>query len=71
MNIKDQTYIASFIIIVLNVILYKKEKLPSYTKKPLFQLIYLLCLLVILDYNNIIGFFIAMTYLIINKINNQ
>ena len=71
MNLKDQTYIASFIIILLNVLLYKKRKLPPYTKKPFFQLIFLLSLLVILDYNNIIGFFLAMTYLIINKINNQ
>jgi len=60
---KDIVYIVSFILIVINCIIYNKEKLPYYKNSILFKLIFLTCLTIMLHYNIYIGFFLSITYL--------
>ena len=64
---KDIIYIVSLLLIIINYILYNKTNLPLYIHHPIFKLIFMICLVVILEYNIYIGFFIAMSYLIINN----
>lgn len=64
---KDIIYIVSLLLIIINYILYNKTSLPVYIHHPIFKLIFMICLVVILEYNIYIGFFIAMSYLIINN----
>jgi hypothetical protein len=65
---KDIVYIVSFILIILNCIILNNNNRPFYTKHPLFHFIFMLCLVVILEYNIYIGFFVTVTYLNINSI---
>ena len=64
---KDIIYIVSLLLIIINYILYNKNNLPVYIHNPIFKLIFMTCLIIVLEYNIYIGFFIAMSYLIINK----
>jgi len=65
---KDIVYIVSFGLIIFNSIILNNKKIPFYTKHPLFHIIFMLCLVIILEYNIYIGFFVAVTYLNINSI---
>ena len=59
---KDIVYIVSFILIIINCIVYNKQKLPYYKNYVIFKFIFLSCLTIILHYNIYIGFFLGITY---------
>lgn len=66
----DIVYILCFIIVILNCIIFKKKTFPKYINAVEFKLIYLLSLLVIINYDLYIGTFLGITYLsIMTKIN--
>ena len=65
---KDIVYILSFILIIINCIIYNKQKLPNYTNSIIFKLLFVSCLTIVLHYNIYIGFFLGITY--VNIINN-
>lgn len=66
---KDIVYIVSLLLIIINYILYNKKTLPLYVDSPIFKIIFMICITLILEYNIYIGFFIVMSYLIINNHN--
>jgi len=63
---KDIVYILCFILIIINCIIYNKNNIPLYTKTPLFKLIFLLCILIIANYNLYIATFLSITFLNLN-----
>ena len=64
---KDLVYLISFILIIINTIIVNKKQLPLYTKTILFRLVFMICLVIVLEYNIFIGFFVALSYLLINN----
>ena len=64
---KDLVYLISFILIIINTIIVNKKEIPLYTKTILFRLVFMICLVVVLNYNIFIGFFVALSYLLINN----
>jgi hypothetical protein len=64
---KDLVYLISFILIIINTIIVNKKQIPLYTKTILFRLVFMICLVVVLNYNIFIGFFVALSYLLINN----
>jgi len=60
---KDIVYIVCFILIIINCIIYSKNNIPTYTKSIIFKIIFLLCMLVISNYNLYIGTFLGITFL--------
>lgn len=65
---KDVVYIVSFILIIINSIIYNITNIPTYTNTIMFKLIFLICTTIILHYNIYIVFFLCITYL--NVISN-
>ena len=64
---KDLVYLISFILIIINTLIVNKKQLPLYTKTKLFRFVFLICLVIVLEYNIFIGFFVALSYLLINN----
>lgn len=64
---KDLVYLISFILIIINTIIVNKKQLPLYTKTILFRIVFMICLVIVLEYNIFIGFFLALSYLLINN----
>ena len=64
---KDFVYLISFILIIINTIIVNKKQIPLYTKTILFRLVFMICLVIVLNYNIFIGFFVALSYLLINN----
>ena len=65
MNNKDFTYIIILIIIILSSIISQKKYINSYTKHPLFDIIMVLNIIIISNFNIYISFFITYSYLLI------
>lgn len=65
MNNKDFTYLVIFVLIILSSIISQKNQINTYTHSPIFDVIMLLNILVISNYNIYICVFVTYSYLII------
>ena len=69
MNInRDVVYIISLILIIVNIVILNKKQFPKYTGTSVFNLVFLLCSIIVLHKNIYIGFFVLLTYLNINRL---
>ena len=64
---KDVVYIACFILIIINCLIYNSNELPEFIGSPLFKAIYLILILVIANINIYIGLFLGITFLSLNQ----
>jgi hypothetical protein len=62
---KDIVYIVCFILILINCILYNKQKKPVYINNPIFKLLFLVCIMTLSYLNLYISTFLAITFLTI------
>ena len=70
MNNKDFTYIVILVIIILSSIISQKKKINSYTKRPVFDILMLVSIIILSKFNIYIATFVTYSYLLIKVKSN-
>lgn len=64
---KDIVYIFSFLLIIVNLLIYKNDTPEYFKNNVLFKLIFLMCILYLSHINIYLGVFLGITFLSLNQ----